>query len=191
MSLSFYITAMKINKLIYLFLVLALPIGIFLFLKYFGENKFEVEPLFSKGVTVSDPTCNNPSSGQYTIPVKMLDRLNWYETDSLTLFYFAAERNKSNNPFNRIADNFTADELNLIQVLPSANQDSVPPSTLQLVLIQKDYLTHWKKCFFFIQEPYDLLLVDRARRIRGFYQLENREEIDRLIVEANIILKKY
>jgi len=34
-------------------------------------------------------------------------------------------------------------------------------------------------------------LLDDQRRIRGYYDPQSREEVDRLIVELKILLKKY
>ena len=36
------------KKTLFLFLALVLPIGIFLFLKFFGRNEFSVEPLYTR-----------------------------------------------------------------------------------------------------------------------------------------------
>jgi hypothetical protein len=48
-----------------------------------------------------------------------------------------------------------------------------------------------KKCVFLLKEPFDLVMVDRAGVIRGQYTSNDREEVDRLIMEITIILKRY
>jgi len=49
----------------------------------------------------------------------------------------------------------------------------------------------WKTCIFLLKKPYDVVLIDRKGLIRGQFVSDNREEIDRLITEVDIILKKY
>jgi hypothetical protein len=49
----------------------------------------------------------------------------------------------------------------------------------------------WKKCVFLVNEPWQAVLLDQDKRIRGYYDLRNRDEEDRLRVELKILLKKY
>ena len=54
-----------------------------------------------------------------------------------------------------------------------------------------DSTMHLKKCVFFLKDRYDLVLVDRAGLIRGEYISDDREEVDRLLMELAILFKKY
>lgn len=179
---------MKGLKLILLVLALALPIGIFLFLKFFGKNEFAVEPLYTTGISVPDG-CPLPAAGAYAIPERILNRLSWSERDSLTLFLFASKENGKAN-WERIQDRFLDRELRRVWVQIDSNSLDFEPIG-KAIFISPDSLKIFNTCFFFLKEPYNLLLVDNKRRIRGNYVLNNREEIDRLLLEAKIILKKY
>ncbi len=179
---------MKGLKFFLLVLALALPIGIFLFLKYFGKNEFSVEPLYSTGVSVPDG-CPIPAAGAYAIPERVLNRLSWSERDSLTLFFIASKVDGKASP-ERIHGRFLEHELRRVWVQIDSNLLDFEPIG-KAVIISPDSLKIFKACFFFLKEPYNLLLVDNKRRIRGNYVLNNREEIDRLLLEAKIILKKY
>jgi len=46
-------------------------------------------------------------------------------------------------------------------------------------------------CDLLLQKPLSIVLVDDQRRIRGYYDPQHRDEVDRLIVEMKILLKKY
>jgi hypothetical protein len=46
-------------------------------------------------------------------------------------------------------------------------------------------------CIFLLKAPYDVVMIDRKGLIRGQFVSDNREEIDRLMTEIDIILKKY
>lgn len=48
-----------------------------------------------------------------------------------------------------------------------------------------------KKCVFFMKADSDVVVLDKERRIRGYYVGSSREDVDRLIVELKIMLKKY
>jgi hypothetical protein len=41
------------------------------------------------------------------------------------------------------------------------------------------------------QSPNNIVLIDEQKRIRGHYDGTDRDELDRLEAEINIILKKY
>lgn len=179
---------MKVLKLILLLLALALPVLIFMFLKFFGKNEFAVEPLYQEGAPVVEG-CVQPPQGAYTIQTELLSNLGWSEQDSLTLFY-VANQSTGAEAWGRIRENFTPEELPIVKI---AAAGTLKDSALNEVFVHvpSDSLQTLKRCFLFLQEPYDLLLVDSKRRIRGHYPLNNREEIDRLIMEIEIILKKY
>lgn len=164
---------MKGVKLILLILALALPVLIFVFLKFFGKNEFQVEPLFAEGPPVVSG-CPEFPQGQYYIPAELVAGLGGSTVDSLTLIVVGSDGQR--NAFeDRLREGFTPTEVKIASVSG----------------ISADSLKQLRMCYFFMNEPYDLLLVDKQRRIRGIYQAENREEIDRLLVEARIILKKY
>jgi len=61
----------------------------------------------------------------------------------------------------------------------------------QVVASNDQKMQAWRTCIFLLKKPYDVVLIDRRGLIRGQFVSDNREEIDRLITEVDIILKKY
>lgn len=177
---------MKGTKLIYLLIALALPVLIFLFLKYFGKNQFDVAPLYQEAIPKISG-CTASYQLPYTIPASLLQQLQWSENDSLTLIHIASTAASGPDRLDRIRNEFEAGELSIREIPWGISRDTL--GTGHEIL--QDSIYYWKVCFLFLSEPNDLILVDNQRRIRGHYQLENREEIDRLMVEAKIILRKY
>ncbi|MBX2963633.1 MAG: hypothetical protein KF687_14065 [Cyclobacteriaceae bacterium] len=177
---------MKGGRFILLVLALALPVLIFLFLKFFGKNEFDVPPLYTDGAPFRDG-CGRVFTGPYAIPEEVLSQFGWSEKDSLSLFYVGELH--EGKQWDRLRTHPATARLRMfgISVDSILNQSEamkyskLSPDSVQLI----------QRCFFFLTEPYDLVLVDNERRIRGNYQLNNREEIDRLILETKIILKKY
>jgi hypothetical protein len=163
---------MLIKKIIFLFLALVLPIGIFLFLKYFGKNEFAVQPLYSTEYPVIEAGCPAVKSIPYSIPDSVMIQLP-FENADLLLLQFGSTGNESANQTTRIQKEFTNDPVKLF----------IPPDTQQT--------TVWRRCVFFLKEPFDLALVDRHGVIRGQYTSNDREDVDRLVTELSILLKKY
>ena len=48
-----------------------------------------------------------------------------------------------------------------------------------------------QRCIFATSEPFDVILIDRKGGIRGQYNSSDRDEVDRLLTEIAILLKKY
>ncbi len=163
---------MKQTKSIFLFLALILPILIFIFLKFFGKNEFAVPPMYTEISPQNSEGCL-PVSLPYLVPDSVLNQLAIGE-DSLTLVLFGQPNDESKIQINRVMDEISKDGIRMVQF----------PSLTGKVL-------QWKKCIFFLKEPFDLVLVDRSGVIRGQYNSNDREEIDRLLMEITIILKKY
>jgi hypothetical protein len=182
---------MKGKKVVYLMVALALPALVFIFLKFFGKNQFEVEPLFQEGVTGIPADCPEPDTGKpYRIPENILQELQWRPSDSLTLFYIGLSGQHS-SPFSRIGKNVNLGEIRLLNLYPFSPLSDSSALPDQLIYLPEERLVHWVKCFIFLKEPNDLILVDHHRRIRGYYASQNRDEVDRLITEVAIILKHY
>jgi hypothetical protein len=180
---------MKGKKVVYLIVALALPALIFVFLKYFGENQFEVEPLFPEGVSGIPVDCPEAPAGKpYRIPEKILLDLKWNPNDSLLLVYIGSSQHS--NLLMRIVSNFESQKVQIVKILHAS--EPVNTSGEQgWVMVPDETLRQWINCFLFLKKPNDLVLVDHQRRIRGYYASQNRDEVDRLITEVAIILKHY
>jgi hypothetical protein len=157
------------RKTIYLFLALVLPIFIFLFLKIFGKNEFDIPIFYTKGVS-SDTLatgCQFTVKGQYFVPDSVLEK--WNRKSTVIIFSFSQERE------------------------PGWMKDLINEEKLEILKqgcrqCSEDFL---KNCIFFLKPPYDIVLIDNQKRIRGYYKLGNLDEMDRLDVELKILLKKY
>jgi hypothetical protein len=161
------------KKILFLFLALLLPICVFLFLKIFGKNEFAVKPLFQDAIPNGFEKCPEVEL-PYKIEPETLHQI-FATSDSLGLIYFKNENSvrESDNQMARIMKEFGKNEIKLTTVAPGS------------VLDQE------KECTFFVKGPYDLVLLDKKGIIRGQYVSHDRDEIDRLITEVDIILKKY
>ncbi len=162
---------MKQKKIIFLFLALLFPICIFIFLKLFGKNEFAVPALYADVYPDGLEDCGIEIMLPYSIPDSVRAELS-IGNDSLILIHVGELAANSQQQIDRVKKEY-GNEIKL-QILSSSDK------SLRL-----------KSCIFFLQDPYDLVLVDHKGVIRGQYILNNREEIDRLLIELAILFKRY
>jgi hypothetical protein len=163
---------MKGKQFIYLFLALLFPGCIFVFLKFFGKNEFAVAPLYQTVAPVASAECPGIKM-PYLVPDSVLNAIE-IENDSLVLVVFGDLTAEGKSQLNRVDDAFSDAPLHEFQVL----NDHVRYPT-------------WHSCIFFLREPFNLVLVDNHRQIRGEYNINDREDVDRLLTEIAIILRKF
>jgi len=156
---------MKRAKAILLSLALVLPIAIFVFLKLFGKNEFDIAVYYPNGV---DSVCVENKSKPYQVPDTVLNAIQWGSKPSLITFHPSEEE---------------IDHLKHVW-------EEIDQHDVTSVFLPSD-LTQWRDCALLIRAPWKTVLIDKDKHIRGYYNLATREETDRLIVELKILLKKY
>jgi len=156
------------RKFIYLFLALLLPGLIFVFLRKFGKNEFNIPVYYETGVTDAHALC-----GTYTAPYRVADTiLNSIRTANkpvLVVVDTSAEVRRNLGRIEAELDN------SFSVALPNASVD----------------WTGWLDCAFLLSKPWTAVLIDSQGQIRGYYTPGSREEADRLAVELRILLKQY
>lgn len=162
---------MKGRKILYLFIALLLPGCVFVFLKFFGKNEFAVPPLYADVMPEVPAGCEKVTL-PYFVPDSILSQLQ-FSQDSLVLISFGELTKEGTHQVDRVKELY-------------------PTEVVQWPISSADVRgTFWKHCTFFLKEPFDLVLVDRRGRIRGQYTSNDLDEMDRLITEITIILKRY
>lgn len=181
---------MKIKQTIILLTAFVLPIGIFVFLKTMGKNEFAVEPLHQTGTMQVSTECGVAYQTPYTVPQHVLADLRWSNQDSLTLYVFDNKDFDEKVVTTKLKESNTHPELQLHKILSDsarvANSEDKDPLIRDAVSIEQ-----LQECFFILEKNKNAVLVDKQQRIRGYYDLSSREEVDRLALEIKIILKKY
>jgi hypothetical protein len=156
---------MKNKKTIFLALALILPVVIFIFLKLFGKNQFDIPIYYKNGV---DSVCVTNTSKPFQVNELVFKSIN--EKNQPALFTYLPNAKETEN-FKHVWQEIDASKVSSV-FLPA---DS----------------TQWKDCLLLIRNPWKTVLVDREKHIRGYYNLNSREETDRLIVELKILLEQY
>ena len=161
------------KKVFFLLLALIVPVLVFSFLKFFGKNEFVVEPLFQTVDSKLPEGCQVKIP--YTIPDSIYSFLKrGHENDSLLIVLFELHTKDladSETQLGRLQESFPlVNGLGLKRISASAGLSS---------------------CSLVLKSSLDMLLVDAKKRIRGQYNSNDRDEVDRLMTELDIILKRY
>lgn len=163
---------MKGKKLVLLFLALLFPAVIFVLLKTFGKNEFDVPAWYTDALPELPAECDGLKiTAPYTVPDSILNALS-EDRDRILCLHFDFSKNKSVTQLNRIKEKFSKD------------------AVLVKTLDDQKYQV-WRKCIFLLKEPFDVVLVDKGGNIRGQYNATDRQDIDRMMTELTILLKKY
>ena len=166
-------------KIGFLVIVLAIPAAIFIFLRSFGDNRFDVDIFYKDGLKGVPFACVE-SNDQYKIndSILPLDGSN-----KIVAFKHQPNNAELNNIALRLNETFNGNARVFCFV-----QDSIDNQGLNYELIYTDDLTKTSECGFITGNLQKLVLVDKMNRIRGYYS-RDLDEIDRLIVELKILFE--
>jgi len=156
-------------KKIILVITLIVPVGIFVFLRFFGKNEFSIPVYYENANDIPNIGCGITYTTPYQVADSTLTNIGWLGKPVLIV--------------NDISGNAR-------QGLKRLNEDL--PNEVQMIFLADSTKYHrLYRCDLLLQNPLNLVLLDDQRRIRGYYDYHDREEVDRLIVELKILLKKY
>ncbi len=154
------------RKILFLSLALLLPVIVFLFLKTFGRNQFDI-PVYHKDSVEFIAECERTFVAPYVIADSVASEIGWQGNEA-TLISFAEIPSEG---LMRLKEDFE-------------------PSQLQIVSLNESEFARLR-CVFLVSKKYNAVLMDSKKQIRGYYQLTTREEADRLLMEISILLKDY
>ena len=155
-------------KKIILVIALLFPIGVIVFLRFFGKNEFTIPVYYESGVNDIPASCNRNYQSPYQVSDTLLKNFGWSGTATLIVTDTTVQ-----TALTRLDQEFSAE----VQTIYLSGE--------------KDDLDQFFTCDLLLQKPWTTVLLDDQRRIRGYYDPKTREEVDRLIVELKILLNKY
>ena len=199
------------KKLIFLVFTLAIPVSIFLFLKFFGTNTFVVPVLFEDGIA----GCENPVK-PHVVPEEFFRAEGLTEPNALSdkfkvIYVLEAAEMRANDPLIvqlvRIQDAFYelsspyfilyvpadfADEIKLSDLLV---QSGMKAGNFSIVALGEDQMNDFLRCGVGLidddtSDTDRFVLIDTEGQIRGMYKSMDMEQTDRLILELKILKQK-
>ena len=158
------------RKPLIVILVFLVPIGVFLFLRYFGKNEFDI-PVFYVDKIEGKTNCNF----EYEVPYFIADSLSSILQLGRSKSVLIVDSSVVKKDISILMEDFSKEEL----------------SVVFLVDLSKEESSQLKKCILLLPDNSSSVLVDDKRQIRGYYSLPSRDEMDKLDVELKVLLKKY
>ncbi|MBL3655429.1 hypothetical protein [Fulvivirga sediminis] len=163
-------------KITFLIITLAIPVFIFLFLKMFGKNEFDIPLYYQDEGSIS--TCDKAKS-----PFYLSDSL-FVEGKGQLAFLFEngiSDKTELTNQINRLKDSFKEQMPNFVVY---ANAPLELEDT-EITVVKNEFMS-FIQCGYLTDQSNQYVLVDSQRRIRGYYGTDLDEQ-DRLIVELKIL----
>lgn len=201
-------------KPVILIITLLFPLLIYFFLRGFGENHYSVPVFYQKGISPDSTDCSY-QTGLHLVDFSMLSSQTCHGSvseivsDKLSIIYLFNDHEGKNTEseklkFQRLCDLIedypgvqiiTLSEAGGSREIPGL--DDYPCHDIKLSA-SRDELIHFLKCELILLDAIQngeirssrIVLIDDKRRIRGYYEKNDFEEIDRLMLEIKIILKE-
>ncbi len=152
-----------------------LPGIIFVFLKYAGKNEFNIPVYHETGVKDPPAICGLQYAVPYHLPKEVMMMTDQQHETNILIF--------PNEGLD--AEKIQAD------IDSEFGGGKVWVKNAQLLTLNATEYDQLKICIFLLNDPWQSVLFDKQGKIRGYYDLRLRDEIDRLRVEVKILLKKY
>ena len=193
---------MKTKKLLILAVTLSFPVILYLFLRSFGQNTYDLPIFFEKFGENCEQEIYGFNEGDSILLTSLM-------THDFNLLIFPSDKRDNlalKNELSRIVQNFEgAIDLGMLTVSYTDFQLSIPDFTIDNVVIGKDGFDQLVNCELKLpnhsfkgvhptEEVWEtneiLVLIDKEGNIRGYYNGFETKEVDRLILEINVLLSK-
>jgi protein SCO1/2 len=173
-------------KLFISVIILLLPALVFIFLRYFGENKFDVPVQHPEGLRISD--CNKQGA-PHKVPA--IDSLRLDQDIFQLLYVDSGSIDKLElNELRRISENYPEIEV----LLFFADKESAlltkdySSDNWYLFILKNELLKELNRCGFGNINNQSLILKDPEQQVRGYYDINQKKEMDRLEGEIQILI---
>jgi len=173
------------KKAVLLILALLLPVLIFLFLHFFGKNKFEI-PVYYQIAEDMPQDCQV----QYKFPYKVEASQIKFQSPAIIFFADGLSQDELKDAWFQLGRvrNELRHDLATVAAIGSGDQHDVKGVELQV--LGDSVLSYERRCLW-LTGSNRLVMLDEQNQIRGYYQEASLKEIDRLIVELKILFDEY
>ena len=164
---------------IFLVIIIASPILVVLFLQLFGENRFEV-PVYHQEFPPDYCGCEN-----IEIPYSLPTAYRLQDSLQVVMFHEGIIKEALSLQCTRISDKIDGKNV----AFKRFGRNSRPHPGIQSTTVSGEDYSLTRMCVYHLDEGMNTVLVDGSGKIRGYYDINEREEVDRLSVEIDILLE--
>lgn len=193
----------KVFKWVLLFLMVGLPVGIYLFLQAFGENKFEIPVYFQNGYDSINGNCESLPEN-YFVPVFTGGHPTSAEQrNSIRVYQIATSKceecNLMLNNIKSIQDRLS--QTGFQYIIFKSDTVEFPNDRINNIIIisaKSSEIETYARCQLMLDSQIEgeqnqinrhIILLDKQSRIRGYYDLYDLMDVDRLVTEMTILLQ--
>ena len=170
-------------KIVILIAALLLPVAVFVFLHAFGKNQFDIPIYYQTEQELDIEPCYAIEFPYALDMEKSAYSSLRLDKNKASIFIYLPQHNQNHiHQFVRV-NKRVGKKIQLIVF----TEKEIPVESNVLVVSANDAEDFWK-CSLLSSNYNDWVLVDEKGSIRGYYQA-SEEEINRLIVESDILLK--
>ena len=169
---------MKARKLIKVFVitvVLLLPVIVFLFLKQFGSNEFVLPVYYAEGHPFEE--CRTAESGHQ---LSAEFRSTFLKTSPVLIGFEGEHRNDFKYDLQNVLNNYPEIRVKKINLCCVTDETKFKVLNCELVLGEERYISE--------PELNKYVLIDADYQIRGYFKIDELDEINRLDMELDILL---
>ena len=193
---------MKTKKLLILAVTLSFPVILYLFLRSFGQNTYDLPIFFEK----LGENCEQKIYGLNEGDTIQLTRLLTHDFNVLVFPSDKRDNLALKNELSRIVQNFEGSiDLGMKTISHTAYQLNIPDYTVHELVVYEELFDQLVNCELKLpnasfqgvhptEEVWEtnetLVLIDKEGNIRGYYNGFETKEVDRLILEINVLLSK-
>lgn len=184
--MAFTLSMGRGSKIVIALIILLFPALIFILLRHFGENKFDVPVQHPEGLNLAE--CDNQEA-PHKVPA--IDSLRLTRDIFQLLYVNSGSIDKIHlNELRRISISYPEIEI----LLFFADEESAKltadykSDNWHIFIIKNELLEELNKCGFGNINNLPLVLKDPERRVRGYYDISQKKEMDRLEGEIQILI---
>ncbi len=200
----FYFMKAALTKCVVLTVTLVLPVGVYLFLKNFGENKYAIPVYYQEEAEKEVSECfefSIPHSVNLSVYQSFSDNVPGGIAIINPVFDACFDCPPNLNEIKRIVQRHP--DINVVNLYVgqlTSYQSSITnqvenwlvkevelPDMISILRCQLLIDIPSKTSVIEMNETNQLVLIDAQNRIRGYYNKNDREDIDRLILEISIL----
>lgn len=186
----------KFVKITLLFTALLLPALVFVFLKMFGENKFDI-PVFNHTEMSSEIECDNIVT-PHVVGELIIDDKSIHSNRTANIYHIfdSVVNQEEMRGLMKVKDRLENEQVAISSIgkldssltLMGLSKKYQIGGVWQMHLIKENNLDNFVNCELMITGEHSMVLTDKEGRIRGYYQGMDKDETDRLILESKILL---
>lgn len=182
------------KKTVLLAIIFIIPIAGVLVFNFFSKSHFNI-PVYYQEEAPDKSTCPEIIPPYSLSKDIMIGNFSAFDKSGIKIIGFTDSTENYRTQINRVADAYFDIKGSSIYSIGPADSLKIPipfANNIEVVNLNRPSIQQLKDCVFLFdkQDENDAVLIDFENRIRGYYNLNIKEEADSLIIEGKILIRE-